>query len=214
MCWNKEVSLNTFLFSMGVLGLIWYNNTYTQYKTVFFYTPWMYVFFLSFIFIQLIEFFLWSYIDRPWYNSFFSHLGCLILLFQPVATTMLISNQKVKQLILSVYLLLIIPFASYQFMTTKVYGTVSRGGHLHWDFWKKSAPLEHCVFLVWLFFFLFPLFYIKQYIAGLFGVITLMVIIYNYFADGTVDSMWCWIVNSIMIYFAANVLIVLPFLQG
>ena len=40
-----------------------------------------------------------------------------------------------------------------------------------------------------------------QYIAGLFGVITLMVIIYNYFADGTVDSMWCWIVNSIMIYF-------------
>ena len=32
MCWNKDVSLNTFLFSGFVLLLIYYNNTYTKYK--------------------------------------------------------------------------------------------------------------------------------------------------------------------------------------
>lgn len=32
MCWNENVSLNTFLFSSFVLLLIFYNNTYTQYK--------------------------------------------------------------------------------------------------------------------------------------------------------------------------------------
>jgi len=30
MCWNAEVSLNTFAFSTFVLGMIIYNNTYTQ----------------------------------------------------------------------------------------------------------------------------------------------------------------------------------------
>ena len=29
MCWNKEVSLNTFLFSSFVFLLILYNNKYT-----------------------------------------------------------------------------------------------------------------------------------------------------------------------------------------
>ena len=32
MCWNKNVSLNTFIASIGILALIFYNNKYTQYK--------------------------------------------------------------------------------------------------------------------------------------------------------------------------------------
>ena len=32
MCWNETVSLNTFIFSMGALLLIMYNNAYTKYK--------------------------------------------------------------------------------------------------------------------------------------------------------------------------------------
>jgi len=164
--------------------------------------------------MQLIEFFLWTYIDNPWFNSFFSRLACVLLLLQPIASTMLIPSQKVKQLLLSVYLLVTIPFASYRFMTKKIHATVSKKGHLHWDFWTKTGIIENGIFMIWLFFFLFPLFYLKQYIAGLFGLISLLVITYNYSTDGTVGSMWCWIVNSVMIYFAANVLIFLPFFQG
>ncbi len=32
MCWNKEVSINTFMFSIITLLFIYYNNKFTQYK--------------------------------------------------------------------------------------------------------------------------------------------------------------------------------------
>lgn len=32
MCWNENISLNTFVFTTAVMIFIWYNNTYTQYK--------------------------------------------------------------------------------------------------------------------------------------------------------------------------------------
>ena len=53
MCWNKDVSLNTFLFSSFVILLIYYNNTYTKYKVAEFNSIWVYVFFGSFIFYAI-----------------------------------------------------------------------------------------------------------------------------------------------------------------
>ena len=44
--WNKDISLNTFLFSSFVLLLIIYNNTYTQYKINELENIWMYLFLL------------------------------------------------------------------------------------------------------------------------------------------------------------------------
>ena len=46
MCWNKEVSLNTFIFSIFVLLLIMYNNAYTQYKIEELNSIWVYLFFM------------------------------------------------------------------------------------------------------------------------------------------------------------------------
>ena len=54
MCWNSQVSLNTFLFSTFVLLLVMYNNYYTQYKIKGMENIWVYVFFMSFITMQLI----------------------------------------------------------------------------------------------------------------------------------------------------------------
>ena len=69
MCWNAEVSLNTFLFSSFVLCLIIYNNTYTQYKIKDFNNIWIYLFFVSFILMQLFEFFIWRNVDNKLYNK-------------------------------------------------------------------------------------------------------------------------------------------------
>ena len=71
MCWNKDISLNTFLFSSFILVLIIYNNTYTQYKINELDNIWMYLFFASFIFMQLIEYFIWRNINDPVYNNLF-----------------------------------------------------------------------------------------------------------------------------------------------
>ena len=59
MCWNKDISLNTFLFSSFILGLILYNNKYTRYKIKEFEDFWLVIFFMVFIIVQIVEYFVW-----------------------------------------------------------------------------------------------------------------------------------------------------------
>jgi hypothetical protein len=83
MCWNAEVSLNTFLFSGFVLLLIMYNNNYTQYKIQFIEgidNIWAYIFLFSWILMQLFEFFIWKNINNPGLNTIFSILASILLL--------------------------------------------------------------------------------------------------------------------------------------
>ena len=103
MCWNQNVSLNTFIFSMFVLLLIAYNNTYTQYKTPIFNNKFVYFFFISFITMQLIEFFLWRNIDNKKINNLLSMIGALLLLIQPIASLLMLKDDSLKyKLILSI----------------------------------------------------------------------------------------------------------------
>ena len=100
-------------------------------------------------------------------------------------------------------------------MTKNIYSTVSEYGHLQWnmllDYRNKEDIL---VAFIWLLFFLFPLFYQGYKFGFLFGAMTILFIMYNYYKDKTVGSMWCWIVNSIMIYYAVYLLLYLPFFDG
>ena len=58
MCWNATISLNTFVFSAATLAFIAYNNTYTKYKLPeFIANPWLYAVIVSFVSIQLVEYF-------------------------------------------------------------------------------------------------------------------------------------------------------------
>ena len=100
MCWNEDVSLNTFLFSGFVLLLIVYNNTYTKYKIKELNSIWVYLFFMSFIFMQLIEYFIWKNIKTK-YNHLFTVCALLILCFQPIASLMLLTNKPCRNVMLS-----------------------------------------------------------------------------------------------------------------
>ena len=92
MCWNKQISLNTFIFSFGVLLLIIYNNNYTQYKIKELNNFWMYMFLSSIIFVQLIEYFIWNNINNPFYNQIFTTMVILLTLSQPVFSLLLIKS--------------------------------------------------------------------------------------------------------------------------
>ena len=214
MCWNKEISLNTFIFSSFVLGLIIYNNTYTQYKIVDVNNIWVYLFLISFILMQLIEFFIWRNVNNPIYNKLFTIMATLLLLVQPIATNMLITNKSVQRGMLFLYLICIIPFAIYRFMTKNINSTVSKMGHLQWNsLLDNNNTWDRIVLIIWLLFFLGPLFYERQFFGFLFGLLTLLVIIYNYYKDHTIGSMWCWVVNSLMLYYAGYLLFYLPFFK-
>ena len=210
MCWNSEVSLNTFIFSMFVLLVIMYNNAYTKYKIEELNHFWIYAFFISFILMQLIEYFIWKNIKSPYYNNIFSICATILLLIQPIITIMLINNETIKKYMLVLYLVLSIPFSIYRFSIKSIKSNVTKKGHLHWDFLLYDN--ENIYFLIWVFFFLFSFFYNQTYLGFFFGLIMLIITLYNYFNDKSIGSMWCWIVNSIMIYYAAYLLIYLPFI--
>lgn len=215
MCWNKEVSLNTFIFSIFVLLLIMYNNAYTQYKIEELNSIWVYLFFMSFIFMQLIEYFIWKNVNNPWYNSMLTILATFLLLVQPIASLMLINNKTMRNILLKSYLIFIIPLVIYKFSIKKINSVVTPLGHLKWNTVISYDTIIDIIYLlIWFFFFLFPLFYEGYNFGLLFGVLTLLIIAYNYYVDGSSGSMWCWIVNSIMIYYIGYLLLYLPFKNG
>ena len=214
MCWNKDISLNTFLFSSFVLLLIMYNNKYTQYKIKELDSVWVYLFIFSFILMQLIEYFIWRNINDPIYNNIFSIMATLLLFIQPIASAMLIPSKTVSSNIITLYLLLTGPLTIYRLFTKKISTTISPLNHLSWDLvLYKNNIVESLLCVGWLIFFLFPLFYIGELFAFLFGSLTLMIILYNYYKDGSFGSMWCWIVNSVMLYYAGYLLLWLPFFK-
>uniref|UniRef100_A0A6C0EW38 Uncharacterized protein n=1 Tax=viral metagenome TaxID=1070528 RepID=A0A6C0EW38_9ZZZZ len=209
MCWNEHVSLNTFLFSSFVLLLIIYNNLFTKYKIQELNNTFIYLFIASFVFIQLIEFFIWKNINNKFYNNMFSIMATVLLLLQPIASIMILSNIQLRNILLFVYLLLAIPFSIYKFSTKHIHSIISKRGHLDWKFFE-ATPI---IWITWLFFFVFSFIYEKKWFGIIFAIVALIITFINYKNDNTAWSMWCWIVNSIMIYYAFYLLIYLPFLE-
>lgn len=209
MCWNAAVSLNTFVFSSFVLLMILYNNTYTKYKIKDFRSVWVYLFFASFIFIQLIEFFIWRNINNKYYNNVFTTIAAIVIFAQPAFSIMMLSDTQLRNIMLSIYSVFVIPYCIYNFTTT-LSTSVSKNGHLQWSFVEKFRIPA----LIWLFFFLFPMFYEKQMVLFIFGVFFLGLSFYNYAREAAVGSLWCFLVNSIFIYYAALLLFILPMTEN
>jgi hypothetical protein len=206
MCWNASVSLNTFLFSSFALLLIIYNNSFTKYKIKELNNKWIYVFLASAMLMQLIEFFIWRNINNKYYNNLFSIFAVSLLIVQPVASIMIVQTNFIRNILLFIYLLLAIPFSFYQFSTQNIYTTVSKDGHLDWHFFNNPS----FVLFIWFFFLFFSLIYEKLWTLIIFGIITLIICFIKYkYKSG---SVWCWIINSIMIYYVAYLLLFLPFL--
>lgn len=210
MCWNENVSLNTFLFSSFVLVLIIYNNYYTKYKIQELNNIWIYIFFASFVFMQLIEFFIWRNIHNKFYNNIFTVCALLLLIIQPVASLMILTNIKLRNILLGLYLLFVIPFLIYNFSTKYINSVISKSGHLRWQFF---GVLPLVGWIVWFFFLFFSLAYEKKWFGLMFGLVTFIIAYLNYKNDKSYSSMWCWGLNSIMIYYAFYLLLYLPFLE-
>ena len=209
MCWNEHVSLNTFLFSSFVLLLIVYNNRYTPYKITIFNDVWKYIFFISFISMQLIEFFIWRNIDNTFYNNIFSTMAAILIFIQPIISLVLLPDISLRNNLLVMYLVFFIPYFTYKFINNDMKSQISNKGHLEWLFFDTNMLL----FSGWLFFFLFSFFYTRSISLLLFGIVLFCISWYNYYKDKTVGSMWCWIVNSSMIYYACYLLLYLPFCE-
>ena len=214
MCWNENISLNTFLFGTGALVFIYYVCTYTQYKLVEFANPYLYLACFSFIVMQGIEFFLWKSIrakDRPM-NRAFSVVGWLTLyLLQPISFLLLLSYQYSSIRFgswLALYVAVFVIVFGYKLFSNTIdfTTTVGQNGHLNWN-WNDLHGAEYMISVLY-FVVCFSAVFVLPWITMYFLLLLLLsVFIYG----NTFNSMWCWIVNSVMLFFLIKILFVLPF---
>ncbi len=218
MCWNEDISLNTFLFGCFALIFIYYTNTYTRYKTSLFDNPWMYVFSFLVISMQLLEYFIWRNLKNKKINRQLSRVGLGLLFSQIVASILLLQLYRGVALVLFLFFLLCIYFYSriypFDFRTT-----VSNG-HLSWKWihlqaipgmpiWVQNMPI-----LVMLVFYFLPWILLPNPTKWVVIPIAVFLFFVAYLIDKkdhTYGSLWCWFINGFFLLALINILLVQPF---
>jgi hypothetical protein len=204
MCWNQYVSINTFVFGIFGLLLIAFNNKYSNYKIDFFNNSYAYLFMLSFIFMQFVEFILWRNLDNRVINHIVSTLGFLLISIQPIASLLLLNNIQLRNKLLLAYSIPALIFVVYNILTTNIHTIISRCGHLAWK-WNSYKVIPF-----YLFFLFFSFIYNKSY-SSIFILLLYLIIIYYYGKDGSTGSIWCFSVNSTVLFFLLQILFVMPY---
>jgi hypothetical protein len=211
MCWNQYVSINTFIFGIFGLLLIAFNNNYSNYKLEVFDNSYAYLFMLSFIFMQLIEFILWRNLNNYTVNRIASTFGLLLLSIQPITSLLLVKNINLRNNLILMYSAPTLCFFMYQVLTTKSHTSLSNSGHLKWK-WASypNGFIEIFVKAFYLFFLSYSLLYNKYY-SLLLLLLSYFIFIYYFGKDGSAESIWCLSVNSIILYFLVKILLVMPY---
>jgi len=203
MCWNKEVSLQTFVFtSVALVTIFCALRKPMQFENIF-----MYVFVLSFTLMQLCEYFIWVSIETRdnVLNKIASFAAWfLIRVMQPISALFLLPYKYIylRSLLLPSYIISLIGTTLYKYLFNPIQckTLVNKNGHLEWV-WNKLKGYE----LINLFMYgacistlviRFPIGFAFSFIALLFSVFQ-----YKY----TWGSNWCYLVNAIMLYYFIEV---------
>jgi len=211
MCWNEHVSLNTFLFATFSLGMIYYNNEYTPYKIPEIH-GWGYIFLFSFIIMQLNEYFLWKSIQNKDidHNRVFSITGLAIILFQPFAAIQTLPKiyEGYKYLLSIWYVVGILLLYIYKGIqnTVSFKTTIGKNKTLYWNWLDFENSYEsiwfYILYTIGLITIIIPLpivFFIGVFLFILVGIKTF-----------PMGSLWCLLVNTILLFYLLQILIYLP----
>lgn len=200
MCWNAEVSLHTFLVSFISTIVLYYIG----------YDKLILSFIMSFIIMQLVEFFMWIYIKQPDILRIFGIISFILIFIQPIIVlyyanyAYIIKYYLVLQLLL---LIICILFFQLRLSSFKFLPYVAKNGHLSWNWIYNNEVYIHGFFTIYLVFFLGTLFIKQYYVLFAICVLTLLFSMYNYSKYKTVSSMWCWIANFIVILILIDAII-------
>ena len=198
MCWNAEVSFQS--FAIGLIGIIVASNTG--------FSPSMLIFFATIVFMQLIEGIVWTYGSNPDINFYASVSAAALLMIQPIASILAIWGHERPHtpLLLITYVVLglisqLIDHKTDPRSLREKYRMVGTP-HLHW---KWLDPIPWASLAVYFIFLIGPLILTKQYDFVALVLLTLAISVYS-FGKGW-GSMWCWIVNLMVIVICAKKLL-------
>jgi hypothetical protein len=215
MCWNADISINTFLFSFFTLLFIYFTNTFTKYKILLFNNKLIYLFLFLVALMQLIEYFLWKNLYSSKLNKIFSFITFLIIFLQQLTLILAIDNSAYKNNILYIYLISLLILIIYKSLINPFIfkTTVSPSGHLAWK-WSNFNGYESIILYYFLLFYFIPSLLIKNinllfFIAG----ITLFFAILLFKKEYSYGSIWCFYTNTIFLIFLIDILIIKPFYE-
>ena len=214
MCWNQDISINTFLFACLALSFIFFTNTFTKYKTKTFDNPLVYLFLLEGVIMQLIEFFLWRNLKNKSMNELLSKIASFFVFIQPITLMLMIPNISIKYTLIFLYFMFYIFYFGYRETYNPIIFHTSIGinGHLSWE-WMNYKGYENIFLFIYLLFFVASLLFIKNTLLCLFVLISLIISLFLYYKYNTFSSMWCWYVNLFLLYFIVDILIIKPFYE-
>ena len=185
MCWNAEVSLNTFIYAC-ISSVIVYNLGIIKYEAI--------IILLSISSIQLLEYFIWTYINDKKMNNLLSKIGLFLIFFQLSLIVNFNKNPVVKPFFILSFIFLVILFILTDLKNINFTTSIASNGHLRWH-WIEFSNIWIILFISY--FLLPPLFNINnlRYYFFLFVFSTLIISLYTYHKYKTWGSMWCYISN-------------------
>ena len=215
MCWNQDISINTFVFACFSLLFIFIANSYSKYKLHAFDNPLVYLFLFEVAIMQLIEYFLWGNLKNNKMNELLSKIASFVVTIQPPTIMLMIQNTQIKNILLLIYIVFLIFYFEFKrnYYPIHFHTYIGKNGHLQWD-WLNSSGYDNKILLfISLLFYVIPLLFINNTEITLMVLLSLFISIFFYFKDNTFTSMWCWLTNLFLLYFIVSILIIKPFYE-
>lgn len=213
MCWNADISINTFIFGIFALIFIYITNTYSKYKTKTFDNPLVYLLMFEVLCVQLLEYFLWRNLKNEKWNAFLSKLIAFAIATQIITLILMMNPVTYRYSFLVCFAVVLIMYFYYKakYDPIEFITSIGKNGHLAWN-WLKNKYYGVLFTIVALSFYVLPLFFINNVLLSSFAIFTLAVSLY-YYRDRTIGTNWCWISNFIFFYFILNILFIQPFYE-
>jgi hypothetical protein len=210
MCWNADISLNTFLFACLALVFIWVANTFTKYKSNLFSNKLLYLLLFAVAAMQLVEYFLWKNLKNFKINTQLSMAAISLVVVQQLILMFMIPNEALRTYMLLAYAVFVVLFYVFKRPTLQLHTSIGKNGHLSWD-WLNYNGYEQIWLFVGLLFYLVPVFMIQQFVLMFFLILFLSASLFYNYKFNTFGSMWCWASNFFLLYLLVDILLVKPY---
>lgn len=190
MCWNAEVSLNTFLVACfaAIMGLT--NGVMNA---------WGAAFLLTYASMQLLEHFIWKNITDPRMNKILSMIGLTIIMLEAFVSIMCLTETKKYRLrnALLVCFAVFVALLLYWSDCIDFRSSVASNGHLVWHWLTPNLWILMC----WMTLFFLPLWFTASHLTFAFMALIVIVSMATFWSAGTWGTMWCWFAGAASVYY-------------
>ena len=195
MCYNAEVSLNTFIFGC-VSALLLLISGYKTYHIL--------IIILSFTSIQFLEYLTWKNINNKKINRYLSIFGLIIIIIQILLINYFLPIKKYRNILLTILIIGIILFIIFELKNVNFKMEKGENGHLIW-YWLDLP-------IIWVYLgilaYLIPTYFSNNINMFIYVYISVIISLYFYYKYKTWGSMWCYLSNILWIYLIIRYIII------